>query len=394
MEYFTEQASTHKEAVAKVMAKYGEKARIMTQRSVRIGGVMGLFAREGVEVTGYINNEQARRKVTTLEEEKKKFLEMGKVDQTATLAQILNEMKSLKAEFKEQSTQTNLVPRTEHDTIVRIEALLERNEFIPRFVKHMVQRIKTEFTVDELENFSAVQDRVIEWIAETVSIDDALPREKPLSFILVGPTGVGKTTTIAKLAARFGISPATGMPRRKVRIITIDNYRIGAKQQMETYASIMGIPMVAAESNDDLRKYMALYHDVDMIFIDTIGKSPRDYETLGRMRSLLGECGSTAFVNLAISATTKYSDMLEIAQQFEPFGYRSIIFTKLDETNKVGSLISLLWEKRKTVAFLTDGQGVPNNIERANALKLLLNLEGFRINREYLEARFGKAQVE
>jgi len=393
MEYFTEQATTHKEAIAKVMSKYGERARIMTQRSVRLGGFLGMFAKEGVEVTGYVG-ETPKKKPVSFEEEKKKFMELGKVDHTVTLAQILSEVKTLKSQINEQSVQSHVIPRQEHDSISRVEELLERNEFTPKFIRHILAKVKNGFTIEELDNFMAVQDRVVEWIAECITLESDLPKEKPLYFILVGPTGVGKTTTIAKLAARYGISQATGMPRRKVRIVTIDNYRIGAKQQIETYANIMGIPMLAAESSEDLRKHLALYQDVDMIFIDTIGKSPRDYETLGRMRATLSECGSSSWTNLAISATTKYSDMVEIAQQFEPFNYRAIIITKLDETNKVGSIVSLLFEKQKKLAFITDGQGVPNNIERANALKLLLNLEGFRVNRDYLEARFGKQQVE
>jgi flagellar biosynthesis protein FlhF len=391
LEYFVESAPTHKEAIAKVLNKYGEKAKIMTQRSIRTGGFMGMFTKEAVEVSGFISSEVPRRKPGTLEEEKKKFIELGKVDQTVAIAQILSEVKSLKSQIQEQGSQNSgTVSRTEHDTIVRIEDLLEKNEFTTRYSKYIVQRIKSEFTLDELDDFARVQDYVVDWIAESIQIDDEPGKTKPEAIVLVGPTGVGKTTTIAKLAARYGISPTTGMPKRKVRIITLDNYRIGAIQQLETYAGIMELPLVKVDTGDELKKYILLYHDVDFIFIDTMGESPHDYEKLARLKSLLRDCGSGLRVNLAISATTKFSDMMEIAQQFEPFNYRSILFTKLDETKHIGNLVSLLWEKKKIVSFLTNGQGVPNYIERASVIALLLNLDGFKINRERLEERFRK----
>jgi flagellar biosynthesis protein FlhF len=217
--------------------------------------------------------------------------------------------------------------------------------------------------------------------------------EKPFVFILVGPTGVGKTTTIAKLAAMY----ALGTPKRRpfeVRILTIDNYRIGARQQMEIYGDIMGIPVTCVESREDFEKQLAVYADVDVIFIDTIGKSPRDYAKLGEMRELLASCGRTAHTHLAMSATTKPSDMEDVMQQFEPFGYESIIATKVDETQRVGGLISLLHRKGKGVSFLTDGQRVPQDIEPATVMRFLRNLEGFRIDREQLEQRFALREGE
>lgn len=390
MEYFTVQAPTYKEAVAKVQDKYGERAQILTHRAIRIGGFMGILGREGVEVNGYVKHEIPKKKTLSLDEEKRRFMEMRGMDSGTVMTQILAEVKSLKTQMSETRTAIQSPQaRSEHDNIEKVEELLHQNEFSHIFVKKTLARLKNEFTLDDLDDWPTVQDAVVEWIADAVQIYDDKPKNgKPQVFVLVGPTGVGKTTTIAKLAARHGIG-SHGMPKSKVRIITIDNYRIGAKQQIETYGEIMGIPVSCAETPDDLRKYMAYYQDVDLIFIDTIGKSPKDYENLGRMRAVLKECGTEAQVHLALSATTKGSDMVEIAQQFEPFNYKSILITKLDETNKVGSLISMLSEKQKAISYITVGQVVPHDIEPASALKLLLNLEGFRINRDRLEQRFG-----
>jgi flagellar biosynthesis protein FlhF len=204
-------------------------------------------------------------------------------------------------------------------------------------------------------------------------------------FIVVGPTGVGKTTTIAKLAALYGISAARP---NKVRIITIDNYRIAAKEQIETYGNIMGIPVACAENYTDLKKFLALYQDVDRIFIDTIGKSPRDFVKLAEMKELLEAASGRATIHLAVSATTKAADILEIMGQFEPFGYSSVIITKLDETSRVGSIISTLAERGKAVSYFTDGQRVPQDIELATPVRLLMRLQSFRVQREILEKKF------
>ena len=211
-------------------------------------------------------------------------------------------------------------------------------------------------------------------------------------LIIVGPTGVGKTTTIAKLAAIHGIGDGR-QPPRKVRIITIDNYRIAAKQQIETYAEIMRIPVSLVESASDLQNCLAFNQDAELILIDTIGRSPRDLAKLAEMKEILAACGSQACVYLALSATTKASDTEEILRQFEPFGYRAVVLTKLDETMRIGNIVPCLSRHRKPIAYLCDGQGVPQDIQEAGVVRLLMNMEGFRVDREALEKRFARGRA-
>jgi flagellar biosynthesis protein FlhF len=177
-------------------------------------------------------------------------------------------------------------------------------------------------------------------------------------------------------------------------MVTIDNYRIAAKKQIETYADIMQIPISFAESRSDLAKIIDLYGDVDMILVDTIGKSPTDYTKLGEMKSILSACGSLSEIHLALSATTKTSDAHEVLRHFEPFRYDSIILTKLDETTHLGNIISVLSESKKCVSYLTDGQQVPQDIELATTARLLAGLEGFRIDKEELESKFDRPNVD
>jgi len=154
----------------------------------------------------------------------------------------------------------------------------------------------------------------------------------------------------------------------------------------------MQIPVSCVETYEDLRKTIAMYaQEVDLVLVDTIGKSPRDAVKLAEMKEILNACGSTAEVHLAMAASTKFSDIKEIMQQYEPFNYRSIIVTKLDETTRVGNIISALAERGKTVSFITNGQKVPQDIEQATAVRFLINLEGFRINRQKIEEKFAYA---
>lgn len=390
MEYFTEQASTHSECLRKIRSKYGDGARVLMQRTVRVGGVLGFFSKEAIEMSGVVGGEPSRtdprapKRGADLEEEKKKFLANLKGEQTLQL--VLNEVRGLKEKMEALPA---TVRGEDHPTISRILELLGQNDFSLAFSRNIEDRLKKEFPLGDLDDFDAVQNRVVDWIGESIRIyaDEGFS-SRPRVMVLVGPTGVGKTTTIAKLAAAYGIGGVGARPLA-VRMITIDNYRIAAKQQIETYGNIMGIPVSCVETFDDLRKTIALYsQDVDLILVDTIGKSPRDYMKLAEMKELLSACGNSADVHLAMAATTKASDMRETLQQFEPFNYRSVVVTKLDETNRVGNVVSALAEKGKSVSYITDGQRVPQDISRASVVRFLTSLEGFRVDRRRVDERF------
>lgn len=384
MEYFVEQGTTHREAELKVRAKYGENARIMHHRTIRVGGFLGLFAREGVEVTGYLSSDPPRKRTSSqksLEEEKQKLLGLAKNDRS--IDTVLEELRSIKG-----LVTTAGRDQADHPTVSEVRGILEDNDFSRGFIERMVMRLRSELSVEELEDVAAVRERVLTWIGQEIAVYPPMKTSKPHVFMLVGPTGVGKTTTIAKLAALYGLTGSDGKSR-SIRILTIDNYRIGARQQIETYGEIMGIPVAVVESADDMRKFLALYADADIIFVDTIGKSPQDFRKLGEMNELLATAGSSRHVHLAVSATTKSSDLKETFRQFEPFGYESVVVTKLDETSRAGGVISVLSEAGKPVSFVTDGQRVPQDIERATAKRFLLGLDGFGVPRSHIERTFG-----
>ncbi len=370
-QHFTESGYTHAEVISNIRVKYGDKAKILFYKNVRLGGFMGLFTRDGVEYTGYITDTPARNRRESDEKSKKEILNMTQAQKGSTLDEVLKEVKELKE-------QIGTGPREEqplHPSLEKMRELLEENDFSASYIKAMIDRLKREFSLEDLEQFNLLEDAVIEWIGTSLSEFQDSPVPSPRVFVLVGPTGVGKTTTIAKLAAINGVT--SGDQSLRVCMITIDNYRIGARTQIETYGDIMGIPVFTAESYDDLKDKIEMNRDQDLIFVDTIGKSPRDFMKLAEMRTIVEACGGNAEIHLAISSTTKDKDINEILDQFEPFHYKSVILTKLDETTRVGNLVSILSQKGKSLSYITDGQGVPQDISRHTRAKLLNSLIGF-----------------
>ncbi len=392
MQYFTVQAKNHWEAAEKMKIKYGPAARVLTHRNIRFGGFLGLFRNDGVELTCYIGNDSAGLPGYD-EEEKRKILES--VGKNKTMQLILSEIQSLKQALPKGNDSAEQEEESMHPTIKKIGELLSLNEFTESYIDGIVQRIKSDFSLEELGDLDKVQSSVLEWIGEGIKVyaNGKGKRQGARIIAIVGPTGVGKTTTVAKLAAIYGLENRS-TPSLQVRMVTIDNYKIAAKKQIETYAEIMQIPVSFAESRSDLEKILELYRDMDIVLIDTIGKSPNDFAKLGEMRSVLNACGSEGEIHLAISATTKNSDMVEIFRQFEPFKYVSVILTKLDETYRIGNIISILSEYRKPVSYITDGQMVPQDIEPASVSRLLLRLEGFHVNKEQIEKKFGRKAVD
>ncbi len=387
MQYFTLQAASHREALQKIREKYGENARILNHRNIRLGGFLGLFSKEGVEVTGYISSEPLRRQKLVLEEEKTKIIESVKKDQT--LKTLLEEIQSLKRELKGVSNGEKQV----HPTVEIIQKILKSNEFSDDFIKAASEWVESTFSIEDLRDVKQIQNELFMWIGRRIRIDRPIDFDvKPKIVTIIGPTGVGKTTTIAKLAAIYAIGNSKISPK-SVRMITIDYYRIAAEQQIKKYGEIMKIPVSVVVNREELRRTIALYEDADLILIDTIGKSPKDYDKLGEMKNILDVVAKKGDTYLAVSATTKTSDLEDVIRHFEPFEYRSVILTKLDETSKVGNIISVFDKRDKSIAYISDGQSVPQDFEEATVKRLMMYLEGFNVDISLIDREFGKQET-
>ena len=181
--------------------------------------------------------------------------------------------------------------------------------------------------------------------------------------VLIGPTGVGKTTTIAKIAANFSLIGA-----KNVGLITIDTYRIAAVEQLKTYAEIIGIPVQVAYSPRELKDAIGKMRDRDLILIDTAGRSQNNYLQITELKNHLADIG--AEVHLVVSATTKPQDIDEIVKAFSQVSVDRVIITKLDETTTYGVILQTCERTRAPLSFVTTGQGVPEDIEVATKEKI------------------------
>ncbi len=176
----------------------------------------------------------------------------------------------------------------------------------------------------------------------------------------VGPTGVGKTTTLAKLAARSSVEQG-----RRVALITLDTFRIAAVSQLETYARIMGVPMEVASSRSELRRAIEKHRDKDHIFVDTVGRSPRDSREISQLMEIL-KIPQEIHAYLVLSATTDLHQLLLAEKTFNTIVYESYIFTKLDEVEDASPMVNFLLCQNRPVSYFTMGQKVPEDLEPAS----------------------------
>jgi len=181
---------------------------------------------------------------------------------------------------------------------------------------------------------------------------------------LVGPTGVGKTTTIAKLAANYRLRE-----NKRVGLITVDTYRIAAVEQLRTYAEIIDLPMEVVSTPREMREAKARMRDLDLVLMDTAGRSPRDEVKIQELKSMLSEA-APAEVHLVLSAVGSSRSLATTAERFVDVGTTALIVTKLDEATTLGNLVSVTRSCRLPVSYLTDGQNVPDDIQIAQSATL------------------------
>lgn len=187
----------------------------------------------------------------------------------------------------------------------------------------------------------------------------------PRILALVGPTGVGKTTTAAKLAASFALRKDAA----KVALITLDNFRVGAIEQLRTYSKIMEIPLEVAATPTELEKAIESHSDKDLIIIDTAGRSPKDQEKLDELHVFLGSY-ATIEIHLCLSATTRDRELKEIVARFGLLPIKRVLFTKLDESESYGCIINTHFRDKFQFSYFTTGQRVPEDLELASPRKV------------------------
>lgn len=405
-------AKSMQEAKEKLYRKYQNDYEIINKKQVLKTRFLGLINEEGVEITYVVKHRDnsspsyaqdvdsfMRNKDSFLRSMALQSLDPNLNSSSSPLVSAsqpsnaqLNEIKKSIEELKNSLSQTKPAQPSAneiHPSIEMIQNLLADNDFSISYCRHITDKLKT-LSLEQLEDTDYVQRVVIDWIGESINIAPEKVHRNPHVVIIVGPTGVGKTTTLVKLAAQYVMSAKKQERKVELCFITTDTMRVGAQEQLAKFGLLFNLQVLKAENASDVQKiYEDVKDHVDAIFIDTSGYSPNDSAHIGSMKETLDVPGMNPDVYLAVMASTKSRDLVNIMRNYEPFGYNSVIITKCDESNQYGNVISVVWEKNKNISYLTTGQKAAGCIEKANVFYFLIRMMGFKVDRIHIEDKFG-----
>ena len=410
-------ALTEKDAILLAKDDLGPDAIVMNVKKIKPGGIMRLFRKPSVELTAAIDDdvsEQAatvqkrrepektgeqvidlkqERKSENPEETEEHFLfgkafgdtkeEYSEEAQNAIEEKINSIAKLLEQQMQTQKTsEINSIKETADQAIASGEALRvtakeeeqpvqsNKNKVVDLVIRQLtdseVSLAHAQEIIDELslkddkqsvDNILAnVYQKIVLKLGEIKTLKKG--EKKPKIIFFVGNTGVGKTTTMAKLA-----SLCTLDMKLRCAMFSIDTYRIAAIEQLKTYANILSAPMEVVYTPEEMTQNVEKYKNYDLILVDTAGRSHKSEEQKEDLKQIIDSVnGYEHEIFLVVSATVKYSDLLSIANTYgELFDY-NLIFTKLDETNGLGSILNLKLDTGKSLSYVTWGQNVPDDI--------------------------------
>ena len=399
---------TEEEAMEVARKELGSGVVVMNVRTVKKKGIAGIFGAKQIEVTVALEEEggavRPARKDAVRSEQEAVQLER-KVQDAQAAVNVMSES-SQNIEKKLDSLQTLLVSRFRQEEDARAEQAqqdetaseeekesgaaaqdkepTEQEKFVRLLYNTMLENeVEEKYAnqiIDEADKnrkpnlpFDYILANVYQkMILKFGKADGITPAENgPKTLIFMGPTGVGKTTTIAKIASHFAVEE-----KKKIAMLTADTFRIAAAEQLRTYANILEVPFRVIYTEEELKTAISDFKDYDYIFVDTTGHSHQNEELLEKMKKLLAtaaEAGeSQAF--LVLSTTTKYRDLQRISSSYKEIADYQLILTKLDETSTLGSLLNLKLFTDADIAYVTCGQNVPDDIEQFNPQKAVKQL--------------------
>lgn len=398
---------TEEDALNAAKKELGEGIVIMNVKQVKAKGLFASFRKKLVEVTVALEEEKERNTPTKAEQinaaltasasrpvEKTLSDEARMIEQKLENLQNLLESQMKAAEKQVASEEEEKVADKEgspdltdadfaDSELTRYTKLIYNtmidNEVDEKYANQLINEMekvyKQNLPIDNV--LAGIYQRMILKFGKPAPISPAA--EGPKVVLFMGPTGVGKTTTIAKLASRYIVEE-----KRKVALLTADTYRIAAAEQLNTYATILQAPFRIIYTKDELADAVKYYHDFDYIFVDTAGHSHQNAEQIQAMKDLIATVENVAEKQtyLVLSATTKYSDLRKIADKYSAITGYHLIFTKVDETFCVGSMYNLKMHTGASIAYVTSGQNVPDDIETFNPQSTVKQLLGGNLCKE------------
>ena len=366
------------EAMKLIRADLGEDAVILNSKVVVKKKFLGLVKQKSFEVVAGVDRVEKApvpsslpdlRKLQEVKQPPSSFAEqVRQVEQEVKQNQLVpNELQQDIADLKVmmQSLQRQTVQSHYPDELLPFVDFLKRQELDEELITNISDELFTHFKENNAltePEMRRITQSYLRKRLEPLPID-GLSYEKKFINVL-GPTGVGKTTTIAKMAARSVLEK-----KKKIGFITTDTYRIAAIEQLKTYAALLQAPVEIVYSAEDYKKAIEKLAHLDLIFIDTAGRNYREAKYVNDLRNLIN-FDEEAESYLVLSLTSKEKDLQLITEQFAQLKIEKFIFTKLDETNSIGTMFNLMIKYNKGLAYYTNGQEVPEDIEQPTIEKL------------------------
>lgn len=355
-------ANSMPEAMKQIKKELGNNALILNSKEVKAPGILGFFGRKQIEVTAMLDNEERiPKKAREFKVQSDEKIKVSPIlnNNIVNEARILDEIKHLQSILTKQSTQQD---REFPPMLNNVYHYLIDQEVEQTLAAEIVQSILDEAENSELdrERVKELLHRKIEQKLANVSYDNIKSETKIVQF--VGPTGVGKTTTIAKVAANSIL-----VDKKSVAFITADTYRIAAIEQLKTYATILNVPIEIVYSQADYEQALQKFAKYDLVFVDTAGRNYRETQYIHELKQFITRSQHPTQTFLVLSLTAKNSDVQDIYEQFKQLQINQVIFTKVDETESYGSLFNLSVNEKLGIAYLTNGQNVPDDLLEANA---------------------------
>jgi len=342
-----------KEACQLIRQDLGPDAVIINSKEVRQKGILGFMKARMVEVTAAVDEIPVEKPT-----------QQGVKESQVNNDKVSNEMQEMKELLQQiivkERNAANGKPFVkvsdleEFDPHEEFKKILQELDLLPE-VEKRVEDIFQKQELDECLNRIHIKDKLSEKLVDFfIPVTKANHNSNVLAFI--GPTGVGKTTTIAKLAANFALYHGLN-----IALITIDTYRIGAVAQLKIYGDIIGVTVEAVMTPQELKLAVKNHEDCDLILVDTAGRSSKNAEQINELKTFLDAIRPLE-IYLVLDVNTKNKDLIAIVDKYSILKYSKLVFTKADETYSLGSILNVVEATELPVAYVTNGQNVPDDI--------------------------------
>jgi flagellar biosynthesis protein FlhF len=343
------------EALQRIKSEMGNNAVILNKRRIKPGkGIFKIFKKPVYEILAAIDEYEYNAGPTDKSSDNGYRGLEKKVDRLNTsIDAIINKM-------------APDVGDDLPDNLASFYALMKDNDIDPEIIHFIIEGVKNKINLnteyDKEYLYYKFKQEIAACFKKVKPIE--LSNGEPAVAVFVGPTGVGKTTTLAKLAAHYAV-----IMKKKVGIVTCDTYRIAAVEQLKTYSEIMNVPIKVIYQHGDIEDAMTEFRDKDVILVDTAGGSHRDKIKLMELKKTLKKVGKQQTF-LVLSAATNYKNSMDIISSYNFLKDYRLLITKIDESISNGIILNLAVKSSKALSYITTGQNVPDDIEKVDGERI------------------------